>query len=454
MSTDLFVSTLLKAQGRTIVNPGSVMERNVRGVPVRPLMLQRMLGTDVLVLSKIVEMAGPTGSCKSALLFHLMREFLEQGCLAVLVESENKFNPAFFSSILGPYADSATVIDGCTTLEKYQSAILDVVKAYKTAHTARGKELADWEKSNKKDKGERPSPMPPLLLGLDSLTVSSEESMKSIDTDGHASRQFPAEALFNSRFFATLPDKLEELPITFIYTNHRMQAMQEGGGKFGGGERTPEARSKGGATPAFYAGLRLFFEEAGTVVKPRNNVSRQTLVNKVIKNSFHQKGTRSMLDMEWTNVVDEAAADSAQITEFRWDEALVKYLAPAKGPFDYDREAVKTFLAVTFHSLTNYSCKGEINMENATARELGEAIEARPDVCWRLAPYLGIKRFPAYEGLVKPHAPAVKADVAGEAEAVEAPAEEAPPAKKSRSHKAKRPVVVEPVEEESDAEKE
>lgn len=436
MATSEFLQNLLDKEKRTVVDPKNTLEKGIVGVPVFPLFLQRVLGTDIVTLNKIIEFAGPTGSGKSALAFYLMKLFIMQGGDAVLVETENKFNPQFFSSILGEHADNSVVIPGCTNLEETQGAILNVVNALRKSVQSREKEIREWEKSKKKDKGPRPELVRPVLLVLDSLAVKSRETSESIDKDGHASRAFPVEANLNSAFYTTLASRLTDIPLTFIYTNHRMKPLVEGNSFTS--SKGPEAKSKGGDTPAFYASLRLFFEEAGAVKELSNNNWAQGMTCKTIKNSFNQKGTRSSFQMRWTNTINEDN-DLQQVTWFDFESALTDFLAPSNPGFPYDREAVKKFLMVNYHSKTKYSCKGDIGEFEGNAHEVGAKIGENPEVCWKLSPYLNIRKFNCYPGFDKPYKPSIEEEVEKE--------EEPTPAPKKRRGRQKK--VVEEVTEES-----
>lgn len=394
------MDALIKREKQAVADPVGAFQKSIKGVPMRPLMLQRMFGTDVLPLGKIIEVAGPTGSCKSLTSFFLMREFLAQGCHTVLVETENKFNPVLFGSVIGDLAPDAVIVPNQSTHEKWQEAVTNIIKAVEDSVKAARSDIKEWEKSKKKDKGPRPPQARPVLLVLDSLASVSEASKNAILKDGHASRSFPEEALLNSRFFTALPEQLADLPMTMIYVNHKMKSM-ETGNAFSVSD-APTNRSKGGDTPAFFASHRLFFNESGAVTSPRQGYYEQAARCVVVKNSFNQKGITTKFNVWWRKGVDESTMDETQETGFHFDRALTRFLAPEKAGFDYDRDSVKKFLQVTFHSLTKYSVKGLVNGEG-TAEEVGTMIEACPEACWRLTPHLGIKRFNAYEGLVKPY---------------------------------------------------
>lgn len=388
-----FFDAMLKAAethyGKEGVYVASEVEKRQRGVNLPFLMLQRLFGLNVIPLSKIVEFAGPPGSCKSAMAFLMARIFMQAGGYASVIETENKFGKDLCKSILTtPLYEKLFLFDGCVSSEIWQEKMSFMLKKYAESYDKRESEIAEWHKSKKKDKGPRPRSEGPLLLILDSLGgVLAEATQKNLDKEGHAAKTFPVSSLLNSQFFTDLPRRILGYPVTVLYTNHEMI-------DFAAIERGEDGtKSKGGNTPSFFACHRFFFEKC---TEPRKEGDEwvQTLAVRCFKNSFNQKASRMRFDMRWFKNPGEDG-DEHQVTWFDFDSPLTRFLAPAKGDFQYDRMAVKEFLTVTFSSLTKYSCK-ELRMEDVGPSELGKAIETAPDTRRRLSPYLGIKQWPVY----------------------------------------------------------
>ena len=62
--------------------------------------------------------------------------------------------------------------------------------------------------------------------------------------------------------------------------------------------------------------------------------------------------------MEWEKSVDTETNSELQTTRFLWGKALARWLAPSVPEgFNYDREAVKKFLTVTYESDTNTAAR-------------------------------------------------------------------------------------------------
>lgn len=388
-SLDPFMSALLKTaadkhgSGAVVVADWAKQQFGV-GIP--HLMLEYLMGLNVIPYPAIIELAGPPGSCKSAFLQYLMRVYLEQMFGAVMLETEGKMSGTLLNSILEDYASSAVIFPGLNTQELWQRTMTTVLKSYK-------KYYVDTLKQFQKGKGELARP---LLMCLDSLGAApSEDSVDAISKTGAAERTFPVEALKNSRYFAQLPTRLRDLPVTIMYTNHEMKKISEGP-QFGFGGPV-ERSTKGGATPDFFCGIRLFFEQASKPVEVKKGVFQQNLSIEVYKNSFNQKGNKVSLTMEWNKEIDPETNTEIQHTRFLWGKALVNYLAPNAPGFKYDRESVKKFLTVTRQSDTKFSCK-ELGVSDENPEVLGNLIESNEELVNKLRPYLGIKKWNEYNG--------------------------------------------------------
>ena len=102
-SLDPFMSALLKTaadkhgSGAVVVADWAKQQFGV-GIP--HLMLEYLMGLNVIPYPAIIELAGPPGSCKSAFLQYLMRVYLEQMFGAVMLETEGKMSGTLLNSIL------------------------------------------------------------------------------------------------------------------------------------------------------------------------------------------------------------------------------------------------------------------------------------------------------------------------------------------------------------------
>ena len=403
---DPFMEAIVRSVANRRGASGALMASEFRkfqvGVPLPHLMLEYAFGLNVIPCPALIEVAGAPGSCKSAFLQYLLGVYARQGYSAAMLETEGKMSSTLLESILGDDAEKVFIMPGPLLQEEWQSELLQILKAYR-------KHYVDSLKAYNRSKSKNPL-MAPMLIGLDSLGGSpSSDSMDSVDKEGSAGRSFPIEALKNKRFFEQVPARIRDLPLTLIYTNHEKPEGM-GDGKAFGPPKPPERRTKGGITPAFFCGIRLFFDQASKPRQVRNGVWQQNLGVEVVKNSFNQKGARLQLTMEWEKTVNEETNQEVQKTRFLWGKALARWLAPSVPGFNYDREAVKKFLTVTYQSDTKYSCK-ELDLKEVTPEAMGAAIESRPEMVERLRPYMGIKSFNVWDGKPMTEAAEIAAEV-------------------------------------------
>lgn len=347
-------------------------------------MMEYMFGLNVIPMPALIELAGMQGSCKSAFLQYIMSIYAKNNFLAEMIETEAKMSSTLLSSFLREDEDKVLIVPGPMAQEDWMEELLNALKNYRKAYAA------SVDAYNKK----KSELLPPFLIGLDSLGgAASRETMETTDREKSVGRSYPIEALKNSRFFPQLPNRMRDLPLTFIYTNHEQSRIAEKKGPITvQGERS----SQGGNRPRFYCGLRVFLE---CTTKPvtSQHVTSQKVVFEVTKNSFSEKGQRFAVNMCWTTEIDQQTGEYKQISWFNWTKALADFLAPGQGDPKYERSEVKKFLNVERHSEASFSCK-ELGLVKVPPEQIGQAIEQDEDLCQKLRPWLGIKTWRVWNG--------------------------------------------------------
>lgn len=399
--TDPLMSALIKGardrRGASRAILATDFHKYQLGVRIPHLMMEYLFGLNVIPCACIIELAGLAKSCKSAFLQYLFRMYADLDYRSILIETEGKLSSTLLESFLKDKMGTLFLLRGPLLQEEWQMEMLKVLKTYRSHY-------ADALKAYTKGKGEL---LKPYLIGLDSLGGSpSQASMDTVDKAGSADRSFPIEALKNKIFFEQLPTRLLDLPLTVIYTNHEKPEGMGEAKRPGGFSAPPVRKSKGGATPDYFCGLRIFFEQATKPAEVRKGVYQQTLNLEVGKNSFNQFGTRLPLTMEWSEKIDPGTNELSQTTTFLWNRALAQWLAPSFPGFKYDREAVKKFLTVVRVSDTKFSCK-ELKLKEVSPEEIGYAIDSNQEIKDRLRPYMGIKTWRVWDGTP------IEMDVAG-----------------------------------------
>lgn len=381
------ITSIQNRRGATGAFMASDFGKYQQGIPIPHLMMEYIFGLNVIPMPSLIEFAGPPGSCKSAFLQYIMSIFAALNMRGVYVETENKASNTLLESFLGEEGSKRVLfIPGPMTMEDWEAEILNALKNYRAAYAASVAKHA---------KNTTHPVLPPLCLGLDSLTGgSSKESIAATDKDGKTGRSYPVEALILSKFFPQIPTRMRDLPMVFIYTNHEQQRMEEKKGPF---TVQGPRRSQGGQRPDFYCGIRMFFEQENKPERLAGNVKKQRVVIEVGKNSFNESRQRISLPMYWETTVNDDNNESTQRTWFGWEEALAEFLAPDKGGPKYDSAAVKRFLNVKRESATAFSCR-ELGLVRVSPEELGKAIEADTELVAKLRPYLGVKSWKVWDG--------------------------------------------------------
>lgn len=357
------------------------------GVKIPHLMMEYLVGLNVIPMPTIIELAGMPGSCKSAFLQYLMSIYAKADMMAMMLETEGKMSNTLLDSFLREYADRVLIDIGPMSQEQWMAELLNALKNYRKAYS----DALDKYLSGKKKDIEL---LTPFLVGLDSLGgAASEETIETTDRDKSVGRSYPIEALKNSRFFSQLPVRMRDLPMTLVYTNHEQTRLTEQKGPFA--VQAPRS-SQGGKRPEYYCGLRVFFE-CTDKPKTTQHVTSQKVVMEVTKNSFSEKSQKFSVPMCWKVEIDPETGANRQLTWFNWVKALTDFLAPSSGDAKYEKSEVKKFLNVERHSETSFSCR-ELGLSKVSPEEIGAAIEADQDLVARLRPWLGIKTWRVWDG--------------------------------------------------------
>lgn len=210
----------MRAQGQQELNGpvsiGTESEANLVGLPLPALCLRYLLQSTVLPLSRIFQITGEEGSCKSGLLYEMMRWHMVYGGGAVLAENEDKDSPELRNGILDYREDwiARMLVKQTHCLEAWQ----DVVSTF-IALARKQQDAADG-----------PGRTIPICFGVDSLMATApQEEIDLINKEGHASRGFALAANLIARYMRTMPERIQDYPLTVVGTNHLKPAVDRMG---------------------------------------------------------------------------------------------------------------------------------------------------------------------------------------------------------------------------------
>lgn len=178
------------------------------GLPVPGLAFRYLIQQDVFPLGRITTINGLQESCKSSLMFEIMRWHLVYGGLAMLVENETK--------------DSPDIRDGLW--DHNQDFLNRKFRAVQTQNVEEWQQVLTYSIDAAKKYCNRtggPGRSVPCVFGIDSLSAkASQEDFVKINKAGHAERGYSNVALHTTKYLQALPTYLIDWPFTVIGIQH------------------------------------------------------------------------------------------------------------------------------------------------------------------------------------------------------------------------------------------
>lgn len=363
------------------VSIGTQAEANLIGLPLPALCLRYLFQSTILPLSRIYQITGEEGSAKSAFLYEVMRWHMVHGGGIVLAENENKDSPELRNSIFEWRADwlARAIVKQTYSLEEWQdvfTTFVDIARKSQDAVGGSGRTI-------------------PICFAVDSLMATAPQSeIDAVQKDGHASRGFALAANLIARYMRTMPERLQAYPFTMFGTNHLKPAVDARGfptANIPGGKavkfmETYEIEMKKGMNPDIdlleYGGLRVRF------------IAR--------KNSLGPSRKSITANLLWW-YADDGQGSVRQQTRWDWDTATIELLLSfetAKGKKTiYNRLREITGIEVTSKSqqLAYSTVLGIPRSNPVLFRQVGAALEYRPDLLSQVYQVLGITQRRAFQ---------------------------------------------------------
>lgn len=187
------------------------------GLPIPSLMLQYVLGTSVLPLSRIFQIVGEEGSCKSSFLYEIMRWFCIYGGVSIIGENENKDAKDLREAILQHNQDFMNRVATFPTkcVEDWQVLISRTVQSNKEVMVGTPKAPGTGKTY-------------PVLIGVDSIKGTGLRSaIQKIMDEGFASLEFPKMAAVITQFMQSIPEQIGGFPFLVVGTNHLKPSVNQ-----------------------------------------------------------------------------------------------------------------------------------------------------------------------------------------------------------------------------------
>lgn len=347
------------------------------GVPFGHISQEYLFSSSVMPLNSIIEFFGDEGSCKTSLVLSLLNQlFLEPGGEGRLINTENKLNLPLIQSLISPEADAEMrfKIDNCDSQEAAQAVITAYVKELRA-----------------KTFGSRCDKMPHLFgLALDSFRVASETTVDSIESDGHAKKNYAVEANLWRSYMGSYTAMASMLPMVWMIVNHLVEKDSANG--YGKVKDTG-----GGRALKFYETYRI------CVSKVKTNKSKSEVYTDIMlrtyKNSNGPVGNKIMprIIYKSSNNTEDGEEGQLHRTVVDWNIADALLLTGA----DIPRDALKRagVCCVKESSKAGLYNDEVLGLHGVPFEEIHRAIYSDPDRLSALRKHLDISTFKTIEQL-------------------------------------------------------
>lgn len=359
--------------GRDDIVVGTDADQLVVGLPFPALCLRYLHQSDVFPLSRVWQLAGEEGSCKSAMLYEIMRWHMIYGGGGCLAETENKDAPMLRHSILEYNAHwiSRCAYAGCDTVEQWQD--------YLTVNINNFRAMLDLAGG--------PGRTVPVCFGIDSLTaVDSQKEIDKTMKEGHASRGYATIAMLISRYMRQgVAKNLRGFPFSLVGTNHLKPSTDERG--------LPKDHVPGGKAVPFMATFMYAMKRLADIDLSEYGGVRVNI--KLAKNSVGVSRKAIQADMLWWQELAPDGRTTRQRHVWDWHTATIDMFAAfevTEGKKTLFKELMKICdLRLQRKTKTVWSrTLGIPESAPVPYRVAGQLLETRLDLLLPMYPLLGI----------------------------------------------------------------
>ena len=361
--------------GRDDISVGTEAEERYIGLPLPALCLRYLWQQTTFPLSRITQITGEEGSCKSALLSEILRWHCAHGGGGYICENENKDNAEYRHSILEwnpTYLRRVFLIPTYCT-EEWQEVIVSTMRAASEAM-------------------DRPGGIGrtvPMFWGIDSLYgTTTRGDIERQTKDGYASRGYAEAALLITRFTQSLPARIRDYPFTIVGTNHLKPSTDWQG--------RPIKRVLGGKSVKFHESFEIEMQKAPNPHIDLLDYGGLRLKLTMVKNSGGPTGKSIGVDLLWWNEVAEDG-QLRQRTLWDWDTASIRLLLSfemVKGKktiYNRLQEVCDLHVVHRQEQMVWSDTLGIPESDPVHFREAGAILETRPDLLVPIYHILGIK---------------------------------------------------------------
>lgn len=335
--------------GRSDVYVGNSSQEVVIGLPFKAFSLRYFFQNDCFPLSRMTEIYGVSGSCKTALLFEIFKWHVDNNGGYVYNNTEARDTPDLRSSIIGHDRDKNFPMTMCSSVEDWQ------------------KSITSWFKKGREIYSELGGCPFPVAIGVDSLTgVASESEISGIWEKGHSEIGFAKSANIINSYMKFMFNELRVWPYSFIGVNHAKIGRDARG--------FPQIKVPGGFSLDFHSTIKIFTQLKDKIEKLKESTRVVNL--KMDKNSLSNAGEDREIQVQMKWSMDEETG--TQHTFWDWHEAsvtVINNLTPTRKSH-----------ACEFLGLENIDKSRKtadcniVGLKKASWSEIGQAIEENSEV--------------------------------------------------------------------------
>lgn len=310
-----FIDTLLSANEKQFGKNVIVgTDRRIVGIEPYSLAFQYLIDLEVFPLQSIVVIAGEPKSYKTTAMLEIQKMAMSLDPVpgvGVVINTEGKWSHSKAGSVLGACGENLIVIPA-PSIEKWQEAATHTLKTMKD-HVEKLNTIREKKRLTAEEKALLEMPVPPMIVGVDSLVGSQSESIKEeVMKEGHGKKTFQDRAMLNAQWFATWTSDIVGIPASVVVTNHLRDKIDNTGGM-------SIKITSGGVSTTFMCSLEIRTKRIGEISKAAYEGAKLRWTT-----YFSSLGRdKRSIDI---NLIETYDSSGRQVTYFDWDEALLNLL--------------------------------------------------------------------------------------------------------------------------------
>jgi len=354
------------------------------GLPLPSLALRYLLQNSCLPLGLVYHVVGPPAVFKSTLLAEIIRWHVECDGYGIICETETKPTPVLRKSILG-WENNRVVVRECTSVEHWQSTIVDYVKAIK-------KRYSDTNQLKN-----------PMIFGVDSYMGKMPLRLQEkFARQGYAEKHFGEAAQIIGDWLSVYTALIKGWPFTLVGINHLKKTTDLITGM-------PIYRTPGGQFLQHQNVIEIRVGRSKTERKLADDVPyyETVLQLQTSKNSRGAQDKRIYVILRQWNEVDDSG-QTRLCSNFEWWDSSIRILYDGWGLSNSEKEILlplihKTIKIQKLSRGNAFWCDelGVSKNDAMSAHDLGIILESKEDILNELYKVLGVSVIPIF-GEIKP----------------------------------------------------